>query len=83
MKIKEFFQNTKETLGLKASQEDISKKRRLAELLDKLQSNISFIKKELSGELEDEKREELKEELIVYKLQIKKGQEILDRKNNK
>ena len=81
MKIKEFFKNTKKTLGLKASEEDISKKERLIELLEKLNANITLIKKELTGDIDEEKRSELEEELLVYKLQIKKGQEILDRKN--
>jgi len=83
MKIKEFFKNTKKTLGLDTSQEDISKKERLVDLLNKLNSNIMAIKKELHNDLEKEKKAELEEELLVYKLQIKKGQEILDRKNNK
>jgi|LGOV01.1.fsa_nt_gb hypothetical protein len=83
MKIKEFFKNTKKTLGLETLQEDISKKERLVDLLNKLNSNIMTIKEELQNDLEEEKRAELEEELLVYKLQIKKGQEILDRKNNK
>ncbi len=83
MKIKEFFKNTKTTLGLETLEEDISKKERLIDLLNKLNSNIMTIKEELHSDLEEEKRAELEEELLVYKLQIKKGQEILDRKNNK
>jgi len=83
MKIKEFFKNTKKTLGLIPSDdEENSKKKRLVGLLKKLDNSISLIKKELNSDINDEKRAELEEELLVYKLQIKKGQKILDKKNS-
>ena len=83
MKIKKFFKRTQENLGLNPSDEDISKKKKLILLLDKLNANLVLIKKELLDNPNDEKKEELEEELLVYKLQIKKGQKILDKKNEK
>ena len=84
MKIKEFFKNTKKTLGLIPSDdEENNKKKRLVGLLKKLDNSISLIKKELNSDIDDEKKAELEEELLVYKLQIKKGQKVLDRKNSK
>lgn len=83
MKIKEFFKNTKKTLGIKPSDKDEnSKKKRLQSLLEKLETNISNIKDELKNqELDKDKKAELEEELHIYKLQVKKGQEILDKKS--
>ena len=84
MKIKEFFKNTKKTLGIKPSDEDSSKKERLKELLLKLENSKNELKKELKNpDLDNEKKTELEDEIAIYKLQIKKGQEILDRKNSK
>lgn len=85
MKIKNFFKNTKKTLGINASKdEEISKKKRLEELLEKLKSSKSAIKEKLKTEdLTEEQKIELKEEINVYCLQIKKGEEILEKKNNK
>jgi len=84
MKIKEFFKNTKKTLGVNPSDEDSSKKKRLEELLLKLENSKNELKKELKkSDLEDEKKVEIEDEIAIYKLQIKKGQEILERKNNK
>ncbi|HIP30161.1 MAG TPA: hypothetical protein EYG83_05025 [Sulfurospirillum arcachonense] len=84
MKIKEFFKNTKKTLGINPSDEDISKKERLEELLLKLENSKNELKKELkNSDLEDERKVEIEDEIAIYKLQIKKGQEILERKNNK
>lgn len=85
MKIKEFFKNTKKTLGIKTPKdEELSKINRLEETLAKLitsKNNIKINLKNTSISLEE--RSELEEELQVYKLQIKKGQEILKRKKNK
>ncbi len=84
MKIKEFFKNTKKTLGIKPSDEDCSKKERLKELLVKLENSKRELKRELKNpDLEEEKRVELEEEIAIYRLQLKKGKEILDRKNSK
>lgn len=82
MKIKEFFKNTKKTLGIKPSNEDGNKKERLEELISKLKNSKKEIKKELSRtDISKEKRAELEEELLVYKLQVKKGKKILEKKN--
>lgn len=83
MKIKEFFKNTKKTLGIKSSdKEDNSKKKRLKDLLSKLETNVTHIKNDLKNkELDSEKKAALEEELHIYKLQIKKGQTILDQKS--
>jgi len=84
MKIKEFFKNTKKTLGIKPLNEDSSKKERLEELLLKLKSSKEELKQELKlPNLDNEKKLELEDEIAIYKIQIKKGQEIFDRKNNK
>ena len=84
MKIKEFFKNTKKTLGINPSDEDSSKKERLEELLKKLDNSKKELKNALKNSgLDDEKKQELEDEIAIYKFQIKKGQEILDRKNNK
>lgn len=84
MKIKEFFKNTKKTLGIKPSSEDNSKKERLEELLVKLENSKKELKIKLKDlDLNNEKKQEIEDEIAIYNLQIKKGQEILDRKNNK
>ena len=84
MKIKEFFNNTKKVLGIKPTDDDVSKKKRLKELLDRLENSKKELKNALKNpDLEDEKMQELEDEIAIYKLQIKKGQEILDRKNKK
>jgi len=82
MKIKEFFKNTKKTLGIKPSDEEASKKERLEELLKKLKKRKKVLKEELKKtDISDEKRVELEEEISIYKLQIKKGKKILEKKN--
>ena len=85
MKIKDFFKNTKKTLGVKASKdEEVSKKKRLKELLEKLEISKNDIKSRLKNEeISSEEKEELEEELHIYNLQIKKGKDILEKKNNK
>ncbi len=84
MKIKEFFKSTKKTLGIKQSKEDNSKIERLEKLLLKLENSKKELKKELkNSDLKDEKKIEIEDEIAIYKFQIKKGQEILERKNNK
>lgn len=85
MNIKNFFKSTKKNLGVKASKDDeISKKKRLIELIEKLKSNKIAIKDELKNEeVSAERKAELEEELHIYKLQIKKGEEILEKKREK
>jgi len=84
MKIKEFLKNTKKTLGISPSDEDTSKKKRLKELLLKLENSKKELKKELkNSDLKNERKIEIEEEIAIYKLQIKKGQEILEQKKNK
>ena len=84
MKIKEFLKNTKKTLGINPPDEDTSKKKRLKELLLKLENSKKELKKELkNSNLENERKIEIEEEIAIYKLQIKKGQEILEQKKNK
>jgi len=82
MKIKEFFRNTKKTLGIKPSDSDISKKERLEKLIEKLKESKKKLKQELKNpNISEEKRAELEEEFLVYKLQVKKGKKILEKKN--
>lgn len=85
MNIKNFFKSTKKNLGIKVSKdEEISKKNRLIELIEKLKVNKITIKNELKNEeVTPERKEELEEELHVYNLQIKKGEEILEKKREK
>jgi len=82
MKIKEFFKNTKKTLGIKPLNNDISKKERLEGLIVKLKESKKELKQELKNpNISEEKRAELEEELLVYKFQVKKGKKILEKKN--
>ncbi len=83
MKIKEFIKLTKEALGIEPSNKDIKKKKQLQELIEKLEENISKIKQQLREESSLKRKEELQEELEIYKVQIQKGKEILEKKLKK
>lgn len=85
MKIKDFFKNTKKTLGIKTCDDDeMSKKKKLEALLKKLTKSKLKIKEDLKkSDISYEEKIELEEELNIYNIQIKKGEEILERKNNK
>lgn len=82
MKIKDFFKNTKKTLGIKVpKEEDVNKQKRLEELIEKLKQNKIKIREELKlNNISDERKSEIEEELHVYKLQIQKGEKILEKK---
>jgi len=84
MKIKEFFKNTKQALGIKPTDEVSNKRERLEILLTKLKESKKRLKKEFEkSDLDHEKKIELEDEIAIYKFQIKKGQEILDKKHKK
>jgi len=85
MSIKNFFKSIKKNLGIKVSKdEEVSKKKRLIELIEKLKENQLTIKDKLKNEeTTAEKRAELEEELHIYEFQIKKGEKILEKKREK
>lgn len=84
MKIKEFFKMTKKILHVEAPNIDESKKKRLKELLRKLEEHKEHIKKRLKDkDLDKDKRAELEDELEVYIAQINRGQKILEEKKAK
>lgn len=81
MKIKKFFKIVTEALDIKFSTKEESKKRALRDLLIQLNSDKANLKKILKiKNLNTERKEEVKEELKIYTMHIKKGEEILQKK---
>ena len=76
MNIKKFIKSVKSTLGLKGFNQE-GKKKSLKELLKKLNKRKKSITSFLKRSLDKKKEKELKEELDIISLQIKKGKKIL------
>lgn len=76
MGIKKFIKKVKHTLGLNDYAIE-GKKKSLKDLLKRLRERKSNINKSLEASLEKKERKELKEELEIVSLQIKKGKKIL------
>ena len=76
MGIKKFIKKVKHTLGLNDYAVE-GKKKSLKDLLKKLNERKRIINKELKKPLDKKEKKELKEELEIVSLQIKKGKKIL------
>ncbi|RLA77146.1 MAG: hypothetical protein DRG30_01020 [Epsilonproteobacteria bacterium] len=76
MDIKKFIKSVKSTLGLKGFNQE-GKKKSLKELLKKLNRRKKSVTELLKTSLDEKEEKELKEELEIVSLQIKKGKKIL------
>ncbi|WP_415405850.1 hypothetical protein ACLHDG_08785 [Sulfurovum sp. CS9] len=80
MSIKKFIESVKESLNLNEF-EKTGKKKSVKRLLEKLNSRKEILDKVPKKKLEKKEKKELKEELAIISLQIKKGEKILDELN--
>ena len=80
MGIKKFIESVKESLGLDEF-EKTGKKESIKRLLEKLRSRKEILDKVTKKKLNKKEKAELKEELAIISLQIKKGEKILDELN--
>ena len=78
MNVKKFIESVKESLGLDELEES-GKKKSIKSLLKKLRSRKEKIVKKLEKKLDKKEKNELKEELDIISLQIKKGEKILNK----
>ena len=76
MSVKKFVKNVKTFLGL-GDYKIEGKKKAVKDLLKKLNRRKTDVKKQLEGSLDKKRKKELKEELDIISLEIKKGKEIL------
>ena len=81
MGIKKFINSVKESLGLDEF-EKAGKKKSIKNLLEKLKSRKEKLNKIVKKNLDKKEKKELKEELLIITLQIKKGEKILDNLNS-
>ena len=81
MGIKKFINGVKESLGLDEF-ENTGKKKSIKRLLEKLKSRKEILNKVPKKKLDKKEKKELKEELAIITLQIKKGEKILDELNS-
>jgi len=75
--IKKFINNVIESLGLDEF-ENTGKKKSVKRLLEKLKARKEILDKTPRKKLDKKEKKELKEELAIITLQIKKGEKILD-----
>ena len=80
MGIKKFIAMVMESLGLDEF-ENTGKKKSIKRLLEKLKSRKEILNKVPKKKLDKKEKKELKEELAIITLQIKKGEKILDELN--
>lgn len=80
MGIKKFIESVKESLGLDEF-EKLGKKKSIKRLLEKLRSRKDILDKVPKKKLSKKEKRELKEELAIISLQIKKGEKILEELN--
>ena len=76
MGIKKFIESVKELLGLDEF-EKTGKKKSIKRLLEKLRSRQEILNNTPKKKLDKKEKKELKEELNIITLQIKKGEKIL------
>ncbi len=81
MGMKKFINNVKESLGLDEF-ENTGKKKSIKRLLEKLKFRKEILSKVPKKKLDKKEKKELKEELAIITLQIKKGEKILDELNS-
>lgn len=81
MKIKKFFLHVAKTLNIDFTNKEESKKRALMKLIIKLEEDKEKLEKVLlKKDIDKQKKSELKEELEIYAIHIKKGKKILEQK---
>jgi len=80
MGIKKFIESVKEVLGLEEF-EKTGKKKSIKRLLEKLRAREEILNKVPKKKLDKKEKKELKEELTIISLQIKKGEQLLDKLN--
>ena len=80
MGIKKFIESVKASLNLNEF-EKTGKKKSIKRLLEKLNSRKEILNKVPKKKLGKKEKTELKEELAIISLQIKKGEKILDEFN--
>ena len=80
MGIKKFIESVKESLGLDEF-EKLGKKKPIKRLLEKLKPRKDILDKVPKKKLSKKEKTELKEELAIISLQIKKGEKILEELN--
>jgi len=81
MGIKKFMNSVKESLGLDEF-ENTGKKKSVKRLLEKLRTRKEILNIVPKKKLDKKGKKELKEELDIITLQIKKGEKILDALNS-
>ncbi len=81
MGIKKFIESVQESLNLDEF-EKTGKKKSIKRLLEKLRSRKEILDKVPKKKLNKKEKKELKEELTIIILQIKKGKKILDELND-
>ena len=82
MNIKKFIESVKASLNIETF-EKIGKKKSVKRLLEKLRSRKEILNNIPKKRLSKKEKKELKEELTIISLQIKKGEKILDKLNSK
>ena len=82
MGIKKFISSVKESLNLDDFKK-AGKKKSIKRLLGKLKSKKEMLKKTSKKKLDKKDKKELKEDLAIITLHIKKGEKILDELNTK
>jgi cobalamin biosynthesis Co2+ chelatase CbiK len=80
MGIKKFLNSVKESLGLNKF-EKTGKKKSIKRILEKLRARKEILNKVPKKKLNKKEKKELKEELVIISLHIKKGEKILDELN--
>jgi len=80
MGIKKFIAAVIESLGLDEF-ENTGKKKSVKRLLEKLKARKEILDNTAKKKLDKKKKKDLKEELAIITLQIKKGEKILDKLN--
>jgi prephenate dehydrogenase len=80
--VAKFINSVKESLGLDEFKKK-GKKKSITSLLKKLNARKEKIEKALDKKAEKKVVKELKEELVIISIQIKKGNKILDKFNAK
>ena len=82
MSVKKFIADVKEYLGLDDFKKS-GKKKSIKRLLEKLKARKEILDKMPKKKLDKKEKKELKEELAIITLQIKKGEKILNELNSK
>lgn len=82
MKVKKFFEKVREYLDLEEKRNS-SKKKYLKTLCSKLEERKEILIKQLEESSDKKQKKALKEDLSIVKMQIKKGEKLLDKLKKK